>query len=467
MRGKSSRKLDDLSVEYTSRPVSGWGGLVAIARFVDRVGLREFLVRALPDGRTSNNQVPVVDMVLQFLVTVLTGGSRFEHVERVRDDKVITRILKVGRFGSASSLTRYLGNFLQSQSEHLQVTVSALVFELIQHVSGSDVLDLDSTVFTRHGSQQGSAKGYNPHRRGARSHHPLLAMFAKTKIIAHAWLREGSASPHRGCQEFILELLSRLPATFRIEALRADSGFYSRDFMALLEERRIPYAIAAHMSPGFSTWCRSLTNWRRINSTTEIAEGMYKSPKARQVRRIIVIRDVVRRVTKDVLFEVVDYDYRAVVTSLKDDAVEVWRFYQKRGDCENRIKELKYDFNADGFCLQSFAGTEAAFRLICLLFNLVALFKATILHDRKTTLGTIRSKILVIGAALGSSARKSILRLGLQGRWRERFERLLNSIDEWSISTAAQLRNLLEDPDLEQPSCWRFRPPRLLPLVAY
>ena len=55
---------------------------------------------------------------------------------------------------------------------------------------------------------------------------------------------------------------------------------------------------------------------------------------------------------------------------------KLWRFYNSRAECENRIKELKEDFGAGGFCLHSFEWySEAAFRLICFLFNLIADFK--------------------------------------------------------------------------------------------
>jgi hypothetical protein len=40
--------------------------------------------------------------------------------------------------------------------------------------------------------------------------------------------------------------------------------------------------------------------------------------------------------------------------------VPTWRFYNSRAECENRIKQLKDDFGAGGFCLHSFDGTEAA-----------------------------------------------------------------------------------------------------------
>ena len=53
-----------------------------MARFFEAVGVREVLRQALPDGRTSPNQVPGVDMAITLLVTILMGGRRFAHGER-------------------------------------------------------------------------------------------------------------------------------------------------------------------------------------------------------------------------------------------------------------------------------------------------------------------------------------------------------------------------------------------------
>lgn len=48
--------------------------------------------------------------------------------------------------------------------------------------------DLDSTVMTRYGTQQGAARGYNPAKRGRASHHPLMAFVSDTRMIANCWL---------------------------------------------------------------------------------------------------------------------------------------------------------------------------------------------------------------------------------------------------------------------------------------
>ena len=115
-----------LEVRYTGKPVSGWGGLVAVMRYLENLGVGQVLAQALPDGRTSPNQIPVLDMVLAFFATVLTGGCRFAHVERLRTDEVVQAILGVKRMPSAMTLTRYFGGLVRSQIEHLSEVLWAI-----------------------------------------------------------------------------------------------------------------------------------------------------------------------------------------------------------------------------------------------------------------------------------------------------------------------------------------------------
>jgi len=113
-----------LEVRYTGKPVSGWGGLEAVMRYLEKRGVRQVLAQALPDGRTSPNQIPVLDMALALFATVLTGGRRFAHLERLRSDEVLPAILGVQRMPSAMTLTRYFGGLVRSQIEHLSEVLS-------------------------------------------------------------------------------------------------------------------------------------------------------------------------------------------------------------------------------------------------------------------------------------------------------------------------------------------------------
>jgi hypothetical protein len=460
-------KNGDLEVEYTGKPLSGWGGTVAFFRFIERLGAYEYLKAGLPDGRTSPNQVKPVDMVKGFLCSVVSGARRFAHVDRVREDAVLGKILKAGRLPSADTLRRYLSGFTEAQRDRLSEVLGQLSGTLLATEFTSDILDLDSTVISRFGMQEGSTRGYQPVHHGRRSHHPYLAMFAKSKSIFHSRLRPGSAATQNGSVAFFEEIFARLPAGFKIELLRADSGFLSVAFLEALEQKEVPYLIAMSKTSSLLGQIAGITTWvKATDERQEIGELRYHPSHWHSPRRVIAVRRPVAPSATDqlTLVKVTKYEYAALVTNSEtmtlQDAVDS---YRGRGDCENRIKELKYDYNVTGFCLQSFTGTDVAFRLICFLHNLVSVFRRSILLDQTLTLATIRNSIFVVGAQIGSSGRKQILRLGLIQPWREAYQLLLDRIDAAPISTAAQFAKYLTSDAYRVPTPWKKRTPNLVP----
>lgn len=54
-------------------------------------------------------------------------------------------------------------------------------------------LDIDSSVMTRYGVQDG-AKRIQSEQKGRSSHHPLIAFIADVKLVANMWLRSGDTS---------------------------------------------------------------------------------------------------------------------------------------------------------------------------------------------------------------------------------------------------------------------------------
>lgn len=91
--------------------------------------------------------------------------------------------------------------------------------------------------------------------------------------------------------------------------------------------------------------------------------------------------------------------YSLYVTNLNLPAEQIWEIYKQRGDAENRIKELKYDFGLETFCSNNFWGTEAAFRSILMAYNLMALFRQVVLKSKtQDTLSTLRFKCFALGA---------------------------------------------------------------------
>jgi hypothetical protein len=160
------------------------------------------------------------------------------------------------------------------------------------------------------------------------------------------------------------------------------------------------------------------------------------------------------------LFDLPGYTFHTVVTTLDRPAIEVWRFYNGRTDCENRLEELEHDYGADGVCLNTFDGTEAVFRLICAFYNLVAALAADITREPAPQLARLRIEHFVAGAIVGRDGREIVLRLGLRGRSRERFSALLERIDTSTRSTVTQLCNALEPLAFTASRPWQPRPAR-------
>ena len=98
------------------------------------------------------------------------------------------------------------------------------------------------TVTTSYGHQEGAAKGYNPHKKGANSFHPLLAFATATREILQGWFRTGSAYTSNGIVAFLQQLLAQLPQGRKI-VFRADSGFFSGALFDYLESEKCDYLI--------------------------------------------------------------------------------------------------------------------------------------------------------------------------------------------------------------------------------
>jgi len=135
-----------------------------------------------------------------------------------------------------------------------------------------------------------------------------------------------------------------------------------------------------------------------------------------------------------------------MVTSVPYAAEVVCRMYAGRADSENRIKELKDDLSLDTFFLQSFEATDAAFRLGCVAYNLLAGFRETVLprcwFERR--LRTVRDCVFLVGADLIPQGRRLQVRLAVPRAERPEFVTRLRTLSE-GLPIAPQLEWTLTD----------------------
>jgi len=88
------------------------------------------------------------------------GSRRLAHVERLRWDEGLRRILGLKRFVSDTTLARFLRRF--STATVTTVFESLMRWELGLIDLSCEILDLDSSAVERYGHQEGAWLGYNP-----------------------------------------------------------------------------------------------------------------------------------------------------------------------------------------------------------------------------------------------------------------------------------------------------------------
>jgi hypothetical protein len=419
----------EIEIQWTDKPVTPWGGMALFSGVAQQVGLVSALREALPFRLTSPNATDPVAVVLAFMAGVLAGSRRLAHIERLRWDEGVKKIFGIERFVSDTTLSRFFRRFGAAQVQEVFERLMRWQHSLIP--LSCEVLDLDSSVMERYGHQEGALLGYNSKKHRRPTHHPLIATLGDRPWVLHAWLRSGNTSSARGADAFLDETLALLPQGVKIPFLRADSGYGIEPFLTKVEDHKFLYTIVARFTKGLKNQVAKVAAWRELESGIAVAETVFQAQGWKKIRRVVLVRQ--RAKDKDFvrgreLFDDPAYLYQAILTNMPDAPEAIWRFYRKHADIENQIRELKWDYGIDGFCQKKFFATEAAFRMVCVTYNLVSLLQDKLGFSPYRTLGILRSKLFTVGAILGTQGRKTILRMSLSGPWRDRFQGYLQVV---------------------------------------
>lgn len=465
---------------FTNHPITVWAGIILLRLYFEWIGLRGQLSPLLaPFVKRSNNRISSADVLLSWFYGLALGAERFEHFTRYRRDPLVGCLLGIRRFPSPDTVRRLFLCFSYRRVTAVSEALMKFTLGRVRPILLGHTVDLDSSVFCRYGGQEGSLKGYNPHKPGRPSHHPLVAFLSEARRLLWATLRSGNSGSANGCVEFLTQALMMLPGGHRVALVRADAGFFVKRFLEFLEARELPYIVVVRLMPVVRRVVLhriAEADWRPVGLGVEVADCEATLPSWRGVtRRFVCLRQAIaerpaargRR-----LFEWPGYTYRIVVTSMPYAAEVVTRMYAGRADSENRIKEVKEDLSLDTFCLKSFDATDAAFRMGCVLYNLLAGFRETVLPRSwfGRRLRAIRDFVFLVGADLIPRARTVQVRFAVPQQERPEFLRRLRTLSE-GLPIAAQLEWTLgattlepsTDPEEIVPRLPRPIPPRKQP----
>lgn len=237
-------------------------------------------------------------------------------------------------------------------------------------------------------------------------------------------------------ESFLESTLQNLGAT-KVGLFRADSGFYDKVIVTLLKAKEISHIISARLTTALQQAIVDQCKWQQVEVGLEVSELSYRPHGWEAPQRLVVVRQHIKRKTGSVagktlsLFaddpDLQGWRYGAMLTDLSIPALEVWRLYRGRADCENRIKELKADFGLDSFVLRDFWATEAALGVTMLSYNLMSVFRHAVMRQKvHHTLSTLHHQVLAVGALWDDSTKntKQTFRLAVARKRRPWFEGL-------------------------------------------
>jgi Transposase DDE domain group 1/Transposase domain (DUF772) len=391
-----------------------FGGISFLHEFVRVLQLREFLARHLAYHRR-NNDYSVSQMLLALIYPIILGLDRIETAKLLRSNGTFQYLTGLPSFPDPQTLRRFLRNAPARLREQLHRVNDRLLERFIHlpvHRSRL-IFDLDSTVLTLFGHQQGAEVGYNPRYRGKRSYDPLLCLEANSSFLWDVELRRGDAGTWAGSEELLACCFLSTPSDIRELRVRADAGFGYGPVLGMLETRLAQYAVVARMIPSLKRALRGL-RYEPMNLRWEIAEFEHHPHGWPHARRCIVARKRIEESDPEpTLFTLERYAYRAWHTNLPLTPDGVWHFYDGRAGMEPRIREIREDYALRKIPTHAFAANALYLEVIRFAYNLVTAFQRTCLPEQwqSLTLSKLRHRLFWLPGELTRPQNRPTLRL--------------------------------------------------------
>jgi hypothetical protein len=284
------------------------------------------------------------------------------------------------------------------------------------------ILDLDATDDPLHGHQEGRFfHGYYD----CYCYLPLY-IFCGRHLMA-ARLRRSNIDASAGAVDEIARIIeqvrSRWPRT-RI-LLRGDSGFARETLMAWCEANHVDFLFGLARNERLEAAIKDELMQARLDSlrtgraARRFKDFMWSTLDSWSRRRRVIGKAEVTRG---------DANPRFVVTSLKPREIAAQCLYEKiycaRGEMENRIKECQLDLFADRTSAATMRANQLRLWFAAMAYVLLcALRRIGLAHTQfaDATCGTIRLKLLKLGALVRISVRRIKLAIASAYPWQHEF----------------------------------------------
>ena len=371
-----ARKINaSTGFETCSEQLSPFGGLLALIKFFDLVGFREIFHFAY-QVPSRQPKLGHYSMMVGILMLLFIGFNRIWHFVYVRLDAMLCGFFKLSRLPAASTYWRYVDSLGLNQAKSVLKIADMLrerVWQLCGLQHGRVRVNIDTTVKTVYGNQQGARKGHNTQHRGKLGLRPLLGFIEETREYLLGKLRKGVTVSGQEAAAFIADIQNHLPGCVREVLLRADGEFLSWESVQAAMAAGFDFIIANRgCTPVFDpgSWYRP---WKR--EAVEFNSCFYRPGGWDHACRFVAMRIAKeqkppsKQPQQCVLFEDDKYTYRIFCTNLAGSAHPIIIEYDKRADVENLVGEAKRE-GLDMIPSAKFKSNYAFFQIVMLAYNI-------------------------------------------------------------------------------------------------
>ena len=424
-----------LPAKFDSTSVTKHASLAYLENFKQKIGFYQLLEETISYNKYHNSNFSTANTIDFMVNASIQGLARFNQMDELRRDNAYRKIK--GKAPSEKVCRDLLLNLPeQAKSELRRVNKQLLTLKARSEGCRDVAMDIDDTVCTVYGDQEGAGVGYNPTKKGRASFKEKVGVLATTHEVINLTLEDGRHHTNFELESFIRKCRLLLPAEWRLKRVRIDSGGFDIDNLRYLDGNDLEFVIKCKKYKSLQVIIDAINRrehlypWLAIDEMFSANEIHYCMPGWEKPYRFVLVRKPAPVKDKKQLkleLDAVKYDYQIIVTNIEYlSAVEIFHEYNQRCNIENKIDELKEGFAFDQNSQRNQKCNELFLLIKMLAYNLHNWFKQAILPSEwiHYEIKTIRRRFYQLAANICGQGRYRHIRYARD----QMIERLITGI---------------------------------------